>query len=202
MSCAAQAMMLSANSATAASSPTTLFFSNRNPNHYPNKNHRLNHFRIRASSDDSDCNAEECAPDKEIDDVAEAEREDRGSPELVQSHRGRGGGPEKEGGQHGGGPEDSERRVTECNGRYVIIMASLRRVTYRNGRYSRDLNFSVTNGRRMKDILMQQGVSKALLGKEKKPKKIKEEDWEDLDAKAASVIHLKPRRLSYLQRAR
>ncbi|PSS18958.1 Arginine--tRNA ligase [Actinidia chinensis var. chinensis] len=64
MSVAAQAMMLSANSATAASSPTTLFFSNRSPNHYPN--HRLNHFRIRASSDDSDCNAEECAPDKEV----------------------------------------------------------------------------------------------------------------------------------------
>ena len=58
-----------------------------------------------------------------IDRVAEAEREDRGSPELVQSYRGRGGGPEKEGGQHGGGPEEPERRVAECNGRYVVVTA-------------------------------------------------------------------------------
>ena len=50
-------------------------------------------------------------------------------------------------------------------------------------------NFSLWQ-RWMKDILMQQGVLKALLGKEEKLKKIKEEDWEDFDAKAASVIHL------------
>lgn len=50
-------------------------------------------------------------------------------------------------------------------------------------------NFSLWQ-RRMKDILIQQGVSKALLGKEKMPADMKEADWDELDAKAASSIRL------------
>ena len=50
-------------------------------------------------------------------------------------------------------------------------------------------NFSLWQGR-MKDLLIQQGVHKALLGKVKKPEKMKSDVWEEMDAKAASVIRL------------
>ena len=44
--------------------------------------------------------------------------------------------------------------------------------------------------RRMKDLLIQRGVHKALLGKAKKPKKMIDENWEEIDEKAASAIRL------------
>ena len=44
--------------------------------------------------------------------------------------------------------------------------------------------------RRMKHILIQHGVSKALLRQKKKPEKINEKDWEDLDAKISSAVCL------------
>jgi hypothetical protein len=44
--------------------------------------------------------------------------------------------------------------------------------------------------RRMKDLLIQQGVHKALLGKAKKPKKMSDENWEEMDEKAANAIRL------------
>ena len=50
-------------------------------------------------------------------------------------------------------------------------------------------NFSLWQ-RRMKDLLIQQGVHKALLGMEKKLKKLKDEEWVEMDEKAASAIHL------------
>ena len=42
----------------------------------------------------------------------------------------------------------------------------------------------------MKDFLIQQGVHKALLGKEKKPEQVKDEKWVEMDEKAASAIRL------------
>ncbi|KAL4621167.1 hypothetical protein ACB092_06G208900 [Castanea dentata] len=48
-------------------------------------------------------------------------------------------------------------------------------------------NFSLWQ-RRMKDLLIQQGVHKALLGKEKKPKTMKNVEWVEMDEKAASAI--------------
>lgn len=50
-------------------------------------------------------------------------------------------------------------------------------------------NFSLWQTR-MKDLLIQQGVQKALLGISKKPEKMSAEDWEEMDAKAASAIRL------------
>jgi len=50
-------------------------------------------------------------------------------------------------------------------------------------------NFSLWQ-RRMKDIMIQQGVSKALDGKTKKPAEMTDSVWDDLDAKAASSIRL------------
>ena len=50
-------------------------------------------------------------------------------------------------------------------------------------------NFSLWR-RRMKDLLIQQGVHKAFRGKEKKPKTMKDEKWVEMDEKAASTICL------------
>ena len=50
-------------------------------------------------------------------------------------------------------------------------------------------NFSLWQ-RQMKDLLIQQGVHKALLGKEKKPETMKDVEWVKMDEKKASAIHL------------
>ena len=42
----------------------------------------------------------------------------------------------------------------------------------------------------MKDLLIQQGVHKALLGKEKKPEMMKDVEWVEMDEKVASAIRL------------
>uniref|UniRef100_A0A2N9FA36 CCHC-type domain-containing protein n=1 Tax=Fagus sylvatica TaxID=28930 RepID=A0A2N9FA36_FAGSY len=44
--------------------------------------------------------------------------------------------------------------------------------------------------RRVKDLLVQQGLVKALYGKTKKPEKMTDEEWEELDMKAVSTIRL------------
>lgn len=56
------ACALSGNSCTVTSS--RLVF-NRSRNE-PKKRHNLHLFQVRASAEDSDCNTEECAPDKEV----------------------------------------------------------------------------------------------------------------------------------------
>ena len=48
-------------------------------------------------------------------------------------------------------------------------------------------NFSLWQ-RRMKDLLIQQGVHKALLGKEKKPETMTDVEWVEMDEKAVSAI--------------
>jgi hypothetical protein len=42
----------------------------------------------------------------------------------------------------------------------------------------------------MHDLLVQQGVVKALLGKAKQPTTITDEEWDEIDARALSVIHM------------
>ena len=43
---------------------------------------------------------------------------------------------------------------------------------------------------KMRDLLVQQGLQRALDGKRKKPLTITDDEWEDLDAKALSTIRL------------
>jgi hypothetical protein len=43
---------------------------------------------------------------------------------------------------------------------------------------------------KMRDLLVQQGLKKALEGKTKKPTTMMNEEWEDLDAREISTIHL------------
>ncbi|KAI3416625.1 uncharacterized protein J3R85_015247 [Psidium guajava] len=64
MGCASQALMntlISANGC--AFNPSPRFFSRR---HQPLKKQEPKPFAVRASTDDADCNVEECAPDKEV----------------------------------------------------------------------------------------------------------------------------------------
>ena len=42
--------------------------------------------------------------------------------------------------------------------------------------------------RRVKDLLVQQGLVKALYGKAKKPEMIMDDEWKELDMKAVSTI--------------
>ena len=42
----------------------------------------------------------------------------------------------------------------------------------------------------MKDLLIQQGVHNALLGKAKKPEKMSGENWEEIDEKVVNAIRL------------
>ena len=44
--------------------------------------------------------------------------------------------------------------------------------------------------RRVQDLLVQQGLVKALYGKAKKPKKMTDDKWDELDMKAVSLIRL------------
>ena len=43
---------------------------------------------------------------------------------------------------------------------------------------------------KMRDLLVQQGLQKALDGKRKRPVTMSDDDWEDLDARALSTIRL------------
>jgi hypothetical protein len=44
--------------------------------------------------------------------------------------------------------------------------------------------------RRVQDLLVQQGLVKALYGKAKKPEKMTDDEWDELDMKAVSSIRL------------
>ena len=44
--------------------------------------------------------------------------------------------------------------------------------------------------RRVKDVLVQQGLAKALNGKNKKPESMNDDEFEELDARCASTIRL------------
>ena len=48
-------------------------------------------------------------------------------------------------------------------------------------------NFRLSQ-RRVKDLLVQQGLVKALYGKAKKPEMIMDDEWEELNMKAVSTI--------------
>uniref|UniRef100_A0A2N9ELY1 CCHC-type domain-containing protein n=1 Tax=Fagus sylvatica TaxID=28930 RepID=A0A2N9ELY1_FAGSY len=53
--------------------------------------------------------------------------------------------------------------------------------------------------RRVKDLLVQQGLVKALYGKTKKPEKMTDDEWEELDMKAVSTIRLLLGRRSHVR---
>ena len=60
---------------------------------------------------------------------------------------------------------------------------------YEIEKFSSNNNFTLWQ-RRMKDLLIQQKIHKALSGKSKMPKTMKEAEWEEMDKTVASAIRL------------
>jgi len=70
-----------------------------------------------------------------------------------------------------------------------VIMVKLHRSKFEVEKFSGKNSFVLWN-LNMQDLLVQQGLQKALAGKSKKPANMKDEDWEDLDARALNTICL------------
>ena len=68
-------------------------------------------------------------------------------------------------------------------------MANMASTKFEVEKFNGNNNFSIWR-RMMKDLLIQQGAHKALLGKAKKPEKMENNVWEEMDAKVACAIHL------------
>jgi len=68
-------------------------------------------------------------------------------------------------------------------------MAKVQSSNFEVEKFSSKNNFELWNIK-MRDLLVQQGLQKDLVGKSKKPTNMTEEDWEDLDARSRSTICL------------
>jgi hypothetical protein len=68
-------------------------------------------------------------------------------------------------------------------------MTNMASIKFEAKKFNGKNNFSLWQ-RRIKDLLIQQRAHKALLGKVKKPEKMENDAWEEMDAKAASAIRL------------
>ena len=68
-------------------------------------------------------------------------------------------------------------------------MAKVQSLKFQVDKFNGKNNFELWK-LKMWDLLVQQGLQKALAGKTKKPTSMPEEDWEDLDARALSTICL------------
>jgi hypothetical protein len=73
--------------------------------------------------------------------------------------------------------------------REIKLTANMASTKFEVEKFNGKNNFSLWQ-RRLKDLLIQQGVHKGLLEKVKKPEKMDNDVWEEMDAKAASAIHL------------
>jgi len=71
----------------------------------------------------------------------------------------------------------------------MAIVVNMTSTKYEVEKFNGKNNFFLWQ-RRMKDLLIQQGVYKALLRKAKKPEKMDDDEWEEMDVKAASAICL------------
>ena len=70
-----------------------------------------------------------------------------------------------------------------------MLMAKMQSLKFEVEKFSGKSNFELWN-LKMRDLLVQQGLQKALPGKSKKPTAMTNEEWEDLDAKDLSTIRL------------
>ena len=70
-----------------------------------------------------------------------------------------------------------------------MLMAKMQSLKFEVEKLSGKNNFELWK-LKMWDLLVQQELQKALVGKSKKPTTMMEWEWEDLDAKALSTIHL------------
>jgi hypothetical protein len=71
----------------------------------------------------------------------------------------------------------------------LTITVNMASKKYEVEKFNGKNNFSLWQ-RMMRDLLIQEGVCKVLLGKANKTQKMDDGEWEEMDAKAASAIHL------------
>jgi hypothetical protein len=74
-------------------------------------------------------------------------------------------------------------------GVFFVLMAKVQSSKFEVEKFSGKNSFALWK-LKMRDLLVQQGLQKALAGKTKKPTSMTDEDWEDLDARALSTIRL------------
>jgi hypothetical protein len=72
---------------------------------------------------------------------------------------------------------------------YFVLMEKVQSSKFEVEKFNGKNNFELWK-LKMWDLLVQQGLQKALVGKSKKPNNMSNEDWEDLDARALSTIRL------------
>jgi hypothetical protein len=72
---------------------------------------------------------------------------------------------------------------------FFLLMAKVQSSKFEVEKFSGKNSFALWK-LKMRDLLVQQGLQKALAGKSKKPTSMTDEDWEDLDARALSTIRL------------
>jgi hypothetical protein len=70
-----------------------------------------------------------------------------------------------------------------------VLMAKMQSSKFEVEKFSGKNNFELWK-LKMHDLLVQQGVVKALLGKAKQPTTITDDDWDEMDARALSAIRL------------
>jgi hypothetical protein len=68
-------------------------------------------------------------------------------------------------------------------------MAKTQSAKFKIKKFSGKNNFEIWKVK-MHDLLVQQGMVKVLLGKAKKPATITDEDWDEIDARELSAIHM------------
>ena len=74
-------------------------------------------------------------------------------------------------------------------GNFFVLMAKIQSLKFEVEKFSGKNNFELWK-LKMRDLLVQPGLQKALAGKSKKPIAMSEWEWEDLDVKALSTILL------------
>jgi hypothetical protein len=74
-------------------------------------------------------------------------------------------------------------------GRFFVLMEKVQSFLFEVEKFSGKNNFELWK-LKMRDLLVQQGLQKVLEGKTKKPTRMIDEDWEDLNARALSTICL------------
>jgi hypothetical protein len=72
---------------------------------------------------------------------------------------------------------------------FVFMFPLMKSAKFEIEKFNGKNNFEIWKVK-MHDLLVQQGVVKALLGKEKQPASITDEDWDEMDARALSAIRL------------
>lgn len=74
-------------------------------------------------------------------------------------------------------------------GLFIMASSSVRISNFKVDQFDGKGNFTLWQ-RRVKDILVQQGLAKPLKGEDGKPEKISDEDWEEMEARCVSTIRL------------